>query len=564
MTCSPGGQDHVHLARIGRGGDGRGERDSRPSVVLPIAETTTTRRCPWRAYVGHAPGHVLDLLGVGDRRAAVLLHDELAHETAIVHRGATGARPGDRGRVALARISPAHQPCRARDCSGPGGCRTPRAVGRSGSRGRRRCVEPALAAQLLPRALRARPASCCRHRSRLRSRRSRCSGVSALVALESLLDLLLPRRAAGAGSARRRRSSSRLRSSGSSFQRWKSCMIRARSAGGICWKRWRFCRAAAPLLGARGSASGGSSRARARAARASSAPALQVLPHRACSSGREPLQALDRRVRSRAGGGGGACPAGAGRERAPRARPRPGHARAASSCHFTSFGAGGVVGTRLRELGGARFRRRSSIAEALEERHPPGISDRADRRGCVRRSGSEEPRVTAPADRRSVSGSSAPERAGRAEPASPAGNAPPQHLGASAPLGGSRPAQRRSPSAADGGESHVVRTPRSSALARLDAAVQPADHVEVLEQVEALDDVELRDQVEPAREHRVVHDAVASPLRTRGCPGIADVDHERDEPGGEPGRHRPQAPSSARARPAGAPARRACSRSSAR
>ena len=44
-----GGQQHVHLARLGRGRDLLGEASASPSVVLPIAETTTTTWCAVRA-----------------------------------------------------------------------------------------------------------------------------------------------------------------------------------------------------------------------------------------------------------------------------------------------------------------------------------------------------------------------------------------------------------------------------------------------------------------------------------------------------------------------------------
>ena len=85
-----GGEEHVHLAGIGRRRH-RARRARRgASVVLPIAETTTTMRWPWAADCATRLRDVHDLLGVGDRGAAVFLHDQLAHETPILH---DAARP---------------------------------------------------------------------------------------------------------------------------------------------------------------------------------------------------------------------------------------------------------------------------------------------------------------------------------------------------------------------------------------------------------------------------------------------------------------------------------------
>ena len=77
-------------------------RATRPSVVLPIAETTTTSRWPRRGGRGHAPGDVLDLFGIGDGRAAVLLDDQLTHEKVMLHEG----RADCKGTAALVRPAP--------------------------------------------------------------------------------------------------------------------------------------------------------------------------------------------------------------------------------------------------------------------------------------------------------------------------------------------------------------------------------------------------------------------------------------------------------------------------
>ena len=80
-------------------------RSSSSSVVSPIADTTTTTSLP-AAPGGDDPlGHPLDPLGVGDRGAAVLLHDE-PHESSSSGHGparsrvhstaATGVPGGDR------------------------------------------------------------------------------------------------------------------------------------------------------------------------------------------------------------------------------------------------------------------------------------------------------------------------------------------------------------------------------------------------------------------------------------------------------------------------------------
>ena len=59
----------------GVGGDLSGEREE-AVVVLPMAETTTTTLIARRAGARHAARDVPDLLGVGDRGAAVFLDDQ--------------------------------------------------------------------------------------------------------------------------------------------------------------------------------------------------------------------------------------------------------------------------------------------------------------------------------------------------------------------------------------------------------------------------------------------------------------------------------------------------------
>ena len=66
----------MSISRDGRErGDLPGEVES-SSVVSPMAETTTTTSLPGLACLADPLGDALDALGVGDRRAAVLLHDE--------------------------------------------------------------------------------------------------------------------------------------------------------------------------------------------------------------------------------------------------------------------------------------------------------------------------------------------------------------------------------------------------------------------------------------------------------------------------------------------------------
>ena len=80
------GQHHVHLARIGRGRDGLRQSDE-PVGGLAHGGDHHHQPVTLRGGLGDAPGDVLDLLGVGDGRAAVLLDDQLAHERAMLHDG---------------------------------------------------------------------------------------------------------------------------------------------------------------------------------------------------------------------------------------------------------------------------------------------------------------------------------------------------------------------------------------------------------------------------------------------------------------------------------------------
>ena len=65
---------------------------SRSSVVSPIAETTTTTSCPWRAGVHHALGHAPEFLNVGDAAAAVLLNN-YSHAESISKIRGSGYNP---------------------------------------------------------------------------------------------------------------------------------------------------------------------------------------------------------------------------------------------------------------------------------------------------------------------------------------------------------------------------------------------------------------------------------------------------------------------------------------
>ena len=66
-------------------------RSSSSSVVSPIAETTTTTSLPALRVRDDPLGDPLDPLGVGDRRAAVLLHDE-PHESSSSGHGPARSR----------------------------------------------------------------------------------------------------------------------------------------------------------------------------------------------------------------------------------------------------------------------------------------------------------------------------------------------------------------------------------------------------------------------------------------------------------------------------------------
>ncbi|MBF8288736.1 MAG: hypothetical protein HW381_1844, partial [Candidatus Rokubacteria bacterium] len=78
------GQDHVDLPRVGGGRDGVHQGDER---VGRLAHGGDHHDHPvaFRRGFGHAAGDVLDLLGVGDGRAAVFLDDQLAHEGVMLH-----------------------------------------------------------------------------------------------------------------------------------------------------------------------------------------------------------------------------------------------------------------------------------------------------------------------------------------------------------------------------------------------------------------------------------------------------------------------------------------------
>ena len=72
---SPVGEEHVELAWMRLGRDLARARSSSPSVVSPIAETVADDADAALARVDEALRDVLDLVGIGDRRAAEL-HDD--------------------------------------------------------------------------------------------------------------------------------------------------------------------------------------------------------------------------------------------------------------------------------------------------------------------------------------------------------------------------------------------------------------------------------------------------------------------------------------------------------
>ena len=70
------GEEHVHLTRRWRVATPRGRAARGRRSVLPIAETTTTTSSPGSAGPDDVLGDRLDAVGVGHRRAAVLLHEK--------------------------------------------------------------------------------------------------------------------------------------------------------------------------------------------------------------------------------------------------------------------------------------------------------------------------------------------------------------------------------------------------------------------------------------------------------------------------------------------------------
>ena len=70
------GEQHVHLAAAGLVARRRAARRTRSSVVLPIAETTTTTSLPARRVRTQVVGDGPDAIGVGDRGAAELLNEK--------------------------------------------------------------------------------------------------------------------------------------------------------------------------------------------------------------------------------------------------------------------------------------------------------------------------------------------------------------------------------------------------------------------------------------------------------------------------------------------------------
>ena len=104
--------------------------------MSPMALTTTTRSEPVGAVARDAPGDVADAVGVGERRAAVLLDDESAGmaaslREALPRRRSRPARVAARGRGAPAERAAGRWPVPARPSAGGASPHRPAAIVRS-------------------------------------------------------------------------------------------------------------------------------------------------------------------------------------------------------------------------------------------------------------------------------------------------------------------------------------------------------------------------------------------------------------------------------------------------